>query len=107
MRREDKKRRCKSCGMPMPGNRLWLCEDCQAAGMGITIRRRGDNCGRELLEVARAREHDPLEGMTPEEIACLSYMFRAPYNSYGRLRAYVYAMGELPGRQWEKGGENE
>ena len=55
----------------------------------------------------RSRILEECAAMTPEEIACLSYMFRAPYNSYGRLRAYVYAMGELPGRQWEKGGENE
>lgn len=90
-------RRCRSCGAILAGTRILLCESCQAAGMGREIRATTD--AGELLEVAKQREKmclPILEEMGLSEVAALARMYRAPYCTYGRFRAYVENTGRLP-----------
>lgn len=99
--KKRKIRYCKCCGGEMGQDRLWLCDACIAVGAGRKITNVQNN-GRDLLEVARERKHAPLEEMGPEEIECLSHEFLAPYNTYGKLRAYVQATGKLPPKYMER-----
>ena len=95
--RRRKVRRCRSCGAILNGTRLLICESCQAAGMGREIRAEID--AEELLEVAMQREKMELailEEMGLGEIAALARLYRAPYSTYGRFRAYVESTGRLP-----------
>lgn len=95
--RRRKVRRCRSCGAILNGTRLLICESCQAAGMGREIRATTD--AWELLEVAKQREKmclPILEEMGLSEIAALARMYRSPYCTYGRFRAYVESTGRLP-----------
>lgn len=65
--------------------------------MGREIRAEID--ATELLEVARERENmrmPILEEMGLSEIAALARMYRSPYCTYGRFRAYVESTGRLP-----------
>ena len=95
--RRRRVRRCRSCGAILNGTRLMICESCQAAGMGREIRAEID--AEELLEVAIQREKMELailEEMGLGEIAALARLYRAPYCTYGRFRAYVESTGRLP-----------
>lgn len=95
-------RYCKICGDAMPRDCLWVCHGCQAAGMGQHIKIKGEASAEDLLAVARARTSDPLDGMTAEDVEALSHCFKQPYNTYGKLRGYVSATGQLPPKNMER-----
>ncbi len=103
--RRKKYRHCKSCGGKLESYNLWVCDACQGAGLGESILPQAADAAR-LLAVARARERmgeDPLRQMTIEEIALLARCFQPPYETYGKLRGYVYATGGLPPEAMERG----
>ena len=59
----------------------------------------------EVLEVAREREAMgiiPLYDMSMEDVAALAKCFKTPYNTYGKLRAYVEQTKTLPPQQFER-----
>lgn len=92
---------CAVCGAKTKPTENRVCDACRAAGYGnIPIEGRPD--GRHLMRVAIARARwgkPPLEGMTMEEVNAIvrTYYMGSPYNSYGKLRAYVDSTGKLPG----------
>lgn len=94
---------CECCREPLAAERIRLCESCQAAGLGQNIKTRAVD-GRELLAVARAREGKipPLHGMGLDGIAAIARLFRAPYNTYGKLRGFVAMTGRMPGVEFER-----
>ena len=106
MGRKKKERYCKCCGDRLPQEHIWLCESCQAAGFGLKMRRDGTD-GRELLAVARARDGKipPFADMGMEEIAAIAKLFKAPYNSYGKLKGYVTATLRMPPVEYERRDE--
>ena len=98
MAKKKTARKCKVCGGALEETNLWLCESCQAAGMGERIKRPEIDT-MELLTVARRREGmglPPLEGMKMEEINALARCWSPPYSTYGRFRGYVWHTGRLP-----------
>ena len=97
--RKKKTRYCKCCGEKIEPWNLWVCDDCQGAGLGTEIHADGEYDRMELLSVARKREKfkgNPLSGMTIDEIALLARSFVPPYCTYGGLRGYVDGHGKLP-----------
>lgn len=99
-----KERRCKICGAVLEEENLWLCDGCQAAGMGEQLKRPGPNA-EELRNVAQRRQElgvPPLEGMTMEEINELARCWMPPFNTYGKFRGYVSRTGRLPPEDMRK-----
>ncbi len=99
-----KMRRCASCGEPMPPTCLQLCESCQALGLGVHLNLQCRN-PLEVLEVAKEREgmgFNPILDMGLENIAALAKCYRSPYNTYGKLRAYVEQTKHLPPQSFER-----
>lgn len=100
--KKKQKRSCKCCGAELQPTRLWICEECQAAGR--TVKRQPATNTQELEGVARARQlagMDPIAGMRMDEIAALAWTYRREgYGSYGKLRGYVHATGRLPERRF-------
>ena len=95
---------CRSCGKGLPPTCLWLCESCQALGAGTWLRAKNRDC-LEILEVAKEREAlgvFPIYDMGLEEVAALAKCYRPPYNTYGKLRAYVEQMRRLPPVEFER-----
>lgn len=105
MRCKPKKiRRCRSCGEKLSIGRLWLCEECEAAGFGIKLRMADiKREAQELYDIAKERENmlmNPLNGMHIDEISLLCTLYSGTqYNSYGKLRAYVHEFRKLPPRR--------
>lgn len=101
MRKRKSVRRCRCCGAALQPTRLWLCEECQAAGRTVPKKERVDT--EELEAVARERQasgQNPLEGMSLDEVSALAWEYRSEgYGSYGKLRGYVYATGRMPERR--------
>ena len=100
MGRTLKARRCRGCGCILSPVKLWLCDDCTAAGVGARMSPYESADREALLQVAKAREErglPPLEGMTMDEKSALAWLFRkSGYGSYGKLTGYVRATGKLP-----------
>lgn len=99
-----KKRVCKCCSALIESYNVWLCDACQAAGLGAGIVP-GTTKKQELLQIAREREGtktDPLAGMTLDEIALLARCFLPPYATYGGLRGYVAGHGCVPPKSLER-----
>lgn len=99
-----KLRQCASCGKMLPPTCVQLCESCQALGMG---RRINLQCRDplEVLELAKERENmgiAPLYDMGMEKIAALAKCYKSPYNTYGKLRAYVESTKRLPPQSFER-----
>ena len=88
----------------MPATCIWLCESCQALGLGARNHKRHLDQW-EVLEIAKEREEQeiiPIYGMKLEEIAALAKCYTAPYNTYGKIRSYVESTKKLPPRQFER-----
>ncbi len=102
--RRRKLRRCASCGKVLPSTCVQLCESCQALGMGrhLNLQCRDP---MEVLEVAKEREAmglNPMNNMSMEDIAALAKCYKTPYNTYGKLRAYVESTKKLPPQSFER-----
>lgn len=97
MARKGKPRLCRGCGCTLLPEKLWLCDECSAAGVGTRLNPHRLSDREELLGVARAREAaglDPLEGMSLEDKTALAWCFRRTgYGSYGKMTGYVRANG--------------
>ena len=98
-----KVRICKNCGKKMSPTCLWLCERCQALGMGAGVKQYRNQW--EVLEVAKEHERMgilPIDNMKLEDIAALARCYQSPYNTYGKLRSYVESTKKLPPCQFER-----
>ena len=104
---KKKVRYCRCCGAVLGADRARECEDCQAVGFGAQLSASSFD-GKALLELARERERlliYPIFDFGIEEIEALARMFRNPYGTYGRFKAYVEATKKLPPREYERRGE--
>ncbi len=102
-------RRCHCCGEKMPHTCVWLCEACQERGMGRRMMPNGLDLF-DILQVAKALEtagSSPIMGMSLDDVAALARCYKAPYNTYGKLKAYVEAVKRLPPREFERSKNEE
>ena len=102
--RRRKLRRCATCGTLLLPTCLQLCESCQALGMGVHLNLQNRDC-LEILGVAKAKEAmgaNPIHALGLEGVAALARCYKFPYNTYGKLRAYVEQTGHLPPQSFER-----
>lgn len=100
---------CKSCGKKMPSTCLWLCESCQALGLGDKMRDTGRDHW-DVLEVAKEQEAMgiiPIFDMKMEDIVALARCYKPPYNTYGKLRGYVDSTKRLPPEEYERSKDED
>lgn len=45
---------------------------------------------------------NPMNNMSMEDIAALAKCYKTPYNTYGKLRAYVESAKKLPPQSFER-----
>jgi hypothetical protein len=95
---------CRTCGGPLMANETQQCAKCKAVmtetyhriltqtGRAPTLR---ELAGSDLLSTLRQQTFRKCR-LSGDQIAALAWYYDQPYNSYGKLRAYIEAFDQLP-----------
>ena len=95
---------CRTCGVPLMANETQQCAKCKAVmtetyhriltqtGRAPTLR---ELAGSDLLSTLRQQTFRKCR-LSGDQIAALAWYYDQPYNSYGKLRAYIDQFDQLP-----------
>lgn len=86
-KRHERPKFCNCCGARLDGEEVRFCRYCKSL---TPAQRKAEREKREAKRTA------PKPAYSVDQLAQLARQYRSPYNSYGKLRAYLGTTGKLP-----------